>query len=156
MATFPAQVQVQYQGQTSSPETVGVVPAAPALFSFDGSGGGQGEILNSDGSVNSWSNPAAPGSVVTLYATGAGHMNPPEADGSVPNSPPFPVPTLGVSVSIGNQSAGVLYAGAAPGSVAGVLQINVTIPSNATSGSLPITLQVGDYFTDATITLAVQ
>ncbi len=39
---------------------------------MDGSGYGQGYILNSDGSLNSPSNPAAPGSAITILATGIG------------------------------------------------------------------------------------
>jgi hypothetical protein len=38
----------------------------------NGSGAGQGYILNSDGTVNSATNPAAPGSAVTLFIAGAG------------------------------------------------------------------------------------
>jgi uncharacterized protein (TIGR03437 family) len=50
-------------------------------------------------------------------------------DGSIVQ-PPFPVPVLPVSVMFDFTEAGeVLYAGAAPGLVAGVLQVNVRIPT---------------------------
>jgi uncharacterized protein (TIGR03437 family) len=48
--------------------------AAPGVFSMDGSGVGQGYILNADGSLNSPSNPALEGSKITIYATGVGPM----------------------------------------------------------------------------------
>jgi Beta-propeller repeat len=46
--------------------------AAPAIYSVDGSGFGQGYILNSDGTLNSSSNPAAPGSAITIFVTAPG------------------------------------------------------------------------------------
>jgi uncharacterized protein (TIGR03437 family) len=42
--------------------TLPVVPAEPGLFTADGTGKGQGAILNQDYSVNSASKPAAAGS----------------------------------------------------------------------------------------------
>jgi uncharacterized protein (TIGR03437 family) len=47
-------------------------PAAPAIYSVDGSGFGQGYILNSDGTLNSPSNPAAPGSAITIFVAAPG------------------------------------------------------------------------------------
>jgi uncharacterized protein (TIGR03437 family) len=47
-------------------------PAAPAIYSVDGSGFGQGYILNSDGTLNSSSNPAAPGSAITIFVAAPG------------------------------------------------------------------------------------
>jgi len=51
---------------------VPAAPASPAIFSTDGSGFGQGYILNSDGTLNSPTNPATAGSPITIYATGPG------------------------------------------------------------------------------------
>jgi uncharacterized protein (TIGR03437 family) len=48
------------------------VPASPGIYSVDGSGFGQGYILNADGTLNSPSNPAAPGAPITIFATGVG------------------------------------------------------------------------------------
>jgi uncharacterized protein (TIGR03437 family) len=49
-------------------------PAAPAIFSVDGSGTGQGYILNKDGTLNSTDNPAVEGDQITVFATGVGSM----------------------------------------------------------------------------------
>src|SRR4029077_5672362 len=46
--------------------------SSPAIYSVDGSGVGLGYILNSDGTLNSPSNPAATGSAITIFAAGAG------------------------------------------------------------------------------------
>jgi uncharacterized protein (TIGR03437 family) len=52
-----------------------VAITSPGLFSADGSGFGQGYILNKDGTLNSPANPAAPGDKITIYATGVGPVS---------------------------------------------------------------------------------
>ena len=47
-----------------------VVSVTPGIFTIDGTGTGQGAIVNQDGTVNSAANPAARGSVVSIYMTG--------------------------------------------------------------------------------------
>jgi uncharacterized protein (TIGR03437 family) len=150
------QVQVVNQGQTTASITVPVQPASPAVFALNGSGGGQGAILNQDGSVNSRTNPAARGSVVVLYATGGGITNPASVDG-VLASQPYPVPMLPVTVTIDYLPAHINYAGAAPGMVAGVMQINVVVPEAASSAPFDqVVLTIGDYASPTAITVAVQ
>jgi uncharacterized protein (TIGR03437 family) len=96
-----------------------VLDAVPALFTADEAGHGQAAILNQDGTVNSTTNPAAHGSVISVFMTGAGRMTPAQPDGSMgPLSAPFPVPVLGAACSLGQ----VLYAVAAPGLVAGAVR----------------------------------
>ena len=111
-------VAVQYNGQTSAVFTLPVAGSAPALFTADASGRGQGAILNEDGSVNSLSNPAAKGSVVVLYGTGAGATNPPGVDGKLATDA-LPRPTVPVAGSVAGRDAQVRYAGAGAGGVAG-------------------------------------
>jgi uncharacterized protein (TIGR03437 family) len=150
------QVTVQYGGLLSVPALVPVVPATPALFSFSGLGSGQALILNQDGSVNSSINPAAAGSVAVLYATGLGQTNPSGQDGVVVSAI-LPVPAASISVMIGGAPAQVLYAGAAPGMVSGIFQINVQIPANAPSGSnIPVLVQAGNAVSPGGATLAIQ
>jgi uncharacterized protein (TIGR03437 family) len=56
------------------------------------------------------------------------------------------MPVLPVTVSIGGEQAEVLYAGDAPGLASGVLQVNVKVPANLTSGTeVPVGLNVGSY-----------
>ena len=124
-------MQVLYQGNPSATTTLGVTASSPGIFG----------IANQDGSVNSSTSPAPAGSVLVIYGTGEGQTNPAGIDGNVNNSI-FPAPVLPVSVKIGGQIANVLYAGAAPGFVSGVLQVNVQIPSGLT-GSQPVQLAIG-------------
>jgi uncharacterized protein (TIGR03437 family) len=152
------QVQVLQQGKAVASSTVAVHPASPALFAFNASGGGQGAILNQDLSVNSETNPAAPGSVVVLYGTGGGVTKPASTDGLLtPVSQPYLVPMLPVSVSIDNKPAQVLYAGAAPGLVAGVMQINAVVPANAGAATTDqVVVTIGGIESPTAITITVQ
>lgn len=83
-------------------------------------------VANSSGSVNSAANPASPGSVVTVYAAGFGQTKPAGVDGQINGSGSLVVTPIGVN--IGNQNAQILYAGPAPGQVAGITQINFVVP----------------------------
>ena len=151
------EVLVLNKGQFSPPIQMPVLPATPALFTLDGTGGGQGAILNADGTENAWDNPADRGSVVILYGTGAGQLDPAGDDGRIAGDLPLPVPRLSVTVLIDNQPAKVLYSGVAPGLVQGVLQINVRVPDNASSGSgIPVRFKVGDYLSPNSVTLAIR
>jgi uncharacterized protein (TIGR03437 family) len=150
------QVQVTYQGQPTASATVPIQPASPAVFSISGDGGGQGAILNQNGTVNSQSAPASPGSVVAIYATGGGLTTPPSVDGLI-TAAPYPAPILPVTVTINGLPAQVLYAGAAPGLVAGVLQINAVVPAGAVDATFnQVVVTVGDYVSPSAVTLTVQ
>jgi uncharacterized protein (TIGR03437 family) len=143
---------------TVSEATLSVVPTNPAIFSSTQTGNGQGAILNQDGTVNSANDPAAPGSVVSIYATGEGQLDPPGVTGSVTTTvPPFPKPVAPVSLTIGGQTAQIEYAGEAPGLVSGVLQVNAVIPAGTASGNQRVILTVGNNSNSLQyITVAVQ
>lgn len=150
------QVQVVYQGRGSNTISVPVITAMPGIFTLDSSGHGPGSIINQDGSVNSASNPAPAGSFVFIYATGEGQTNPNGTDGK-PNDYPAPLPiSQPVTATIGGLNADVLYAGGVPGLVAGVLQVNLTVPANLPPGSsVSVVLTIAGKPTQANVTLAV-
>lgn len=148
-------VQLQYQDQLSPPMMIPVVPATPALFSQDGTGGGLGQILNEDGSTNGWDNPAKPGSVITLYATGVGQTDPAGDDGKVTTSSPAPAPILPMTVFIDSQSSEVVSVGAAQGMVQGLVEINARVPDTASGGEVRVMIRVGAYSSSNTVTLVV-
>lgn len=151
-----ATLKVEYQGIASVTETVRVIDSSPGIFVANASG--QGAILNQDGSPNSAQNPAAVGSVISIFATGEGQTDPAGVDGVInAQTLPLPKPVLPVSVQINGQTAEVLYAGAAPGEVAGMLQVNALIPANVPSGaSVPVTITVGDATSQAGVTVAIK
>lgn len=94
-------------------------PAAPGIFLFEGYAA---------------ENPAPAGSVVSLYLTGAGVLD--------------PAPVMGVSATIAagrTQGMDVLFAGQAPGLLGGVVQVNVRIPADVPEGPATVTVYVGNY-----------
>ena len=140
-----AAIQVERDGVLSDPFEVPVAAAHPGLFTRNSTGAGLGAILNADGSINTAANPAAPGTVVSFFGTGEGQTEPAGVDGLVaPESGDgLARPKLAASVKMGEEHAEVLYVGAAPGFVSGVLQVNVRIPSAAQPGPLPVRLTIG-------------
>ena len=156
VATGRVQAQAQYQGMASALFPVTVAPAVIGIFSADASGTGQAIVLNQDGGINSPDNPASSGSVVTLWATGAGQLTPAVIDGAV-DAGNRPQPVLPVLAQIGGQVADVLYAGGAPGIVEGVIQVNLRIPTAGQTGAaVPLVLRVGNSLSQPGITLAIQ
>jgi len=149
------QIVVVNNGTSSSAITMPVVASTPGLFTIGGTGTGQAAILNQDGSPNSSTNPAVTGSVVMIYGTGAGQTDPPGIDGMLATKL-LPKPLLPIYVTIDGQAAQVIYAGAAPGLVAGVMQINVRVPQGIKSGAAPIQLQVGKETSQENVMLSVQ
>lgn len=149
------QMVIEYQGRRSAAVSLPVAASAPALFSLDSSGKGGGAILNEDSSVNTPSNAAAKGSIVVLFGTGEGQTDPPGVDGKLAAGV-FPKPTQTVAVRIGGLAAEVLYAGAAPGLVAGVLQVNARLPAAVASGNVPVVVTVGSASSQADLTVAVR
>ncbi len=138
-------IAVERSGVVSDPWVLGLSPSAPGLFQQPE---GQAAALNQDGSINSAANPAAPGSVVSLFGTGEGAVEPGIPDGRIVLGRPLPQPTLPVAVTIGGQPADVVYAGGAPGLVSGVFQVNVRVPEDALpegvgSAALRVLLRVG-------------
>jgi uncharacterized protein (TIGR03437 family) len=77
------------------------------------------------------------------------------ADGAIATSLKNPV--AAVTATIGGVPATVVYAGTAPGIVNGVMQVNVTVPAGAPSGSaVPIVITVGSAGSQAGVTMAIQ
>jgi uncharacterized protein (TIGR03437 family) len=87
--------------------------------------------LNGDLSENTSENPASAGSVVTVFMTGAGQLDP--ATGRLLSD---------VLATVDGTPAEVLYAGAAPG-FPGVQQINVRVPPIAARNEAVVRLCVG-------------
>jgi uncharacterized protein (TIGR03437 family) len=117
------EVQVTYNGVVSDIYHASSAPADLGIFA----------IANADSSTNSSANPAKAGSYVVIYGTGQGVSNPPEMDGVIMGGN-LTTPLLPVIAYLDGQPATVLYAGSAPGLVAGVLQINLQLPSDIAPG----------------------
>jgi uncharacterized protein (TIGR03437 family) len=150
------EVVVEYGNSRSAPAAIHVVPSAPGLFTASGSGSGQVSAYNQDGRLNEAGAPAARGTIVTVYATGEGLTAPLLDAGSVAPAQDTPRPVLALAVEIGGVPGEVTYAGASPGQITGLLQVNVRIPDGAPVGSnIPIKLSIGSTSSAAGPTLAV-
>jgi uncharacterized protein (TIGR03437 family) len=149
-------VVVDANGVRSEALNVSVVTAAPGLFTVDASGKGQAAALNQDGSLNASRSPARLGEVLVLFGTGEGATLPVGQDGAI-TGPDTPRPVQPVRVTIGGREGVVLYAGAAPGLVAGVFQVNVRIPADVSPGdAVPVVLRIGDIASASAVTLALR
>jgi uncharacterized protein (TIGR03437 family) len=148
-------VQVQVNSTMSNTAQLPELAAEPEIFAGLSSGGavnGSALALNQDGTLNSSQNPAQQGSVVTFFVSGAGLLTPTPADGSL--APVGPVPALPFSVQCNDSyypvsvpmfDCPVLYAGAAPEEVAGLVQVNFQVPGTPPGNPLitiPIPVQV--------------
>jgi CheY-like chemotaxis protein len=69
----------------------------------------------------------------------------------------YPGPALPVRVTVGGRPAEIQYVGAAPHSVAGLLQVNFRIPADAPIGdAVPLVLTVGEGRSPEGVTMAVR
>jgi hypothetical protein len=109
-----------------------VAATAPGIFTVSGAGTGQ------------------------IYVTGEGVTSPAGVDG-VPTSLTAPgKPVANVTVTIGGVTA-TAVAVEAPGVVAGVLQVNATVPTTAASGAAdPVVVTIGGVQAQSGVTMAVQ
>ena len=149
------EVVFEIDGIRSNPLVLNIARAAPGIFTQNSTGAGLGAILNQDNALNTVARPAAKGSIVVLYATGEGQTTPDGSNGRIAATV-FPKPTLPVSVQVGGVDAEVLYAGAAPGQVAGLMQVNVRVPEGIASGLMPIVVSVGGNTSQPGVVLAVR
>ena len=144
-----AQVIVSRYGASSNTFSVPVSETSPAIFTYTPEGSTQGAPLNyrfpNIYTPNSVENPAAPGSVVVLFATGAGVWEEEGANGAIAGSIGLaarPFTLKPVSLTIGGQPSRLIYAGAAPYQSLGMLQINAYVPEGIGPGLQPVVLKV--------------
>ncbi len=129
--TFP--LVVTLAGAASPPELVTLTNAQPGIFTVNSSGSGAGVVTHAAGALIDSSNPARPGEVVIVYATGLGATNPPVKTGEASPSDPAARAIEAVTVYIGGVAVSADFAGLTPGFV-GLYQVNVRIPDNAPVG----------------------
>ena len=146
VSTFPiASIQVNNNGTTSNITTQNVNLTTPGLFTYN-TGIGYGAMLDYPASGGNYffingSNPAGPGDTVVAFLAGLGTPFPANGDGAL-GVVDYLVQTI--SIDIGGVSTGTpAYAGLAPG-LAGLYQINFTVPALCTTSGQTGCLNVGD------------
>ncbi|HVV43803.1 MAG TPA: hypothetical protein VHC72_01320, partial [Bryobacteraceae bacterium] len=124
-----------------------VAAAAPGVLTWDGT---SAVAVNQDGTLNSALNPAPQDSIVAVFATGLGPVNPRQPDGSLVPASPLPVNaysvTIGVPFHIGVVPAMSYlpadYAGPAPFQISGTSQINFRASYMPATGTDSLYLEV--------------
>ncbi len=150
-----ARVRVEYQGATTVSGIAAIAATAPGVFTYSG-GAGQAVAVNEDGTFNDAANRAAAGSIAVVYVTGEGVTTPAGVDGRIAGEV-LPAPVATVEVFVGGVRADVIYAGAAPGVVTGVMQVNFRIPAQAAaSPSVPLSVRVAGAASQNGVTIAVR
>jgi len=133
-------ITLKYGGNTFGPVTVPFQFAQPALFRLQIGVTAQAVAENQDASLNGPSNPAVPGSIVTLWGTGFPPLASPCATGGLNANGAVDL-AGGYSVNMVGGGT-VQYAGGAPTLACGVVQINMQVPAGAASGPTLLTPQV--------------
>jgi uncharacterized protein (TIGR03437 family) len=136
-ANSSSMLSVVVNGTAVAESSTPVASAAPGIFTT-ASGTGEAAAINyPDGSLNSASNPAPRGSIVSFYATGQG-----SSSGVV-------------TLTVGGYQAQLLYAGPAPG-FPGLMQINAQIPGGFLGpGIQPVVLSIGGAASQSGVTIAI-
>jgi uncharacterized protein (TIGR03437 family) len=129
-----ASVHVTVNGAATADFTATVPEAIPEIFQR---GDGTAAAVNQDGSINSPDHPAPPGSIVAIWATGTGGT--PFGSGQDGRIAASAI-DFGCCAILTPGPANVVYGGAAPGIVAGVVQVNFQVPAQP---ELFITLAAG-------------
>jgi uncharacterized protein (TIGR03437 family) len=114
-----------------------IAPVAPGIFAY---GPNQAAAQNADATLNTWDNPAAAGSLISVYLTGQGAVQPPVGTGTPSPTDPLAHSAYPVTATIGGEPAAVTFAGLSPGSV-GLFQVNLRLPP-IESGSYPLEVSV--------------
>jgi uncharacterized protein (TIGR03437 family) len=146
-------ISIEYEGWRSTPISKRVYASLPGIFVSNGSGSGPVAALNENGTANSASNPAKSGSIAVMYLNGSFGHDPDSLDGSIANSIKwlrFPI-----QVIVGGSEAEVSYAGAAPGLITGITQVNFRIPKGLT-GNIPVSVKARDETSPSGPTISVQ
>ena len=105
------------------------------------------------GQVITSANPAARGSVVSLFCNGLGPVTNQPASGDSAGVP-LSSTTTAATVTISGASANVTFSGLAPG-FPGLYQVNFQVPSSIQAGNQPVIVSIGGVSSPA-LTLPVQ
>src|SRR5262249_54916247 len=112
---------------------------------------------NGDPAVSVGARPAARGTVIQIFATGAGATTPPLQPGqpAPASGTPLILTQVQPTVTIGGKVAQVQFSGMAPGFV-GLWQINALVPQDSMTGTaVPLTVSAGGNISNM-VTIAIQ
>lgn len=124
------QLLVQRDNTYATPVYVDVAASQPGVLAY---GNQEAVAVDANGNLIGPSNPAHAGDLLTIYCLGLGAVSPAVADGAAaPSNPPASTVNT-VTVSVGGQTANVIFAGLTP-TLAGLYQIDFYVPQNSGTG----------------------
>lgn len=130
--------------------TISLQNYAPQLFTFNGTSvaaliaGTATPVANP--SVVASGRPAKPGEIISLFGTGFGPTNPVYQAGEIASVTVLAPIRDPITIAVGGTTlaaSDVLFAGAAPGLISGLYQINIRIPAATADGDIPVSVQIG-------------
>jgi uncharacterized protein (TIGR03437 family) len=161
-------VVVSYNGQQSSAIPQNVASQAPGIYTASSTGAGQASVLNQNGTLNGpasglviggqtiTTSPAAQGSVISVFMTGGGQTSPQSSTGTVtPTNTLYKIPGT-VTATINGVNAPVQFAGAAPGEVTGVIQVNLLVPAGVSGSTQPLAITINGVVSPPGPTVSIQ
>lgn len=157
---YSVTVQVERDGNQSNEAILAVAPFGPNIYTRSGDGTGQAVAVNENGSDNSPDNPAARGSLLTVFLTGSGALDPAPEDGEILGSDP-PRAITEFKANVGpypGQDADVVFIGGVPGLVAGQERMQIRVPANAPVGAA-VAIRIGrpgQVWSQDGVTVAIQ
>jgi uncharacterized protein (TIGR03437 family) len=141
-----AQIQVVNNNTASNIVTMMVSATAPGVLTQSQNGLGYGDAVHADGTLVNAQNPAKQGETVSVFLTGLGSVNPAIPDGAAGPTSPYSLTTNTITAYVGGTAAPVGYSGLAP-TLAGLYQLNITIPSGLTAGDNNLDISAPDAYT---------
>jgi uncharacterized protein (TIGR03437 family) len=154
LAGSVAQIQVTNSGVASKIVTQFVRTTSPGVYSIPSGGIGAAAVEHADGSLVSAASPAVPGETLQIFAAGLGAVTPSVADGAAVPLSPLSYTNSTIVALFGGAKGTVTFSGLTP-TLAGLYQVNATVPAGAPTGAQVIELDGPDSATaEATIPIA--
>jgi uncharacterized protein (TIGR03437 family) len=152
----PVDVVVTNNGLASPPATAQLQAAAPAFFTYFGTGVAIASRLPDyapvGGPASSGTPPVKPGDLLVLWGTGFGATNPAAPAGQAVEGAPVDVTTP--IVTVGGVTTPVISAGLTTGT-AGLYQITIQVPGGLAAGAQTVQASVGGVKTPDGVTIVV-
>jgi uncharacterized protein (TIGR03437 family) len=125
----------------------GSLPSAvtsPGVYNYPPGSGFAAAVDTTTGTIVTTANPAHPGDTVEVFLSGLGNVFPTVPDGAAaPGAGPLSYTVNTVTADVDGTAATVVFAGLAP-TLAGLYQVNVTIPTSISAGNHFLDFSVSD------------
>jgi uncharacterized protein (TIGR03437 family) len=141
-----ADVQVITDSNPSNIVSTYINQTSVGVFSVPPGGIGNGAVLHQSGQLVTAANPAVVGETVSVYLTGLGAVSPTIPDGAAGPVSTLSQATNAITADINGTTATVSYSGLAP-QLAGLYQVNLTIPTGLTNGANALDIGGPDSYT---------